>query len=114
MVQFIAGIICVWALWRSRRKASSIVICYLLLHIVALGLLNLSGFLTAVISYVFFLPFEDTLVYGCSESLAHPSVVGHRMVLLEDISTVSYVLCGLLTNGMVVSYICHYEPIIHH
>lgn len=51
-IQFYVGIICLFALFRTKRKSNSTLTGILLCHTIALALTNLACFITALIGYI--------------------------------------------------------------
>lgn len=122
-LQLIAGVICLRALWLSKRKTKSSLTSYLIFHTSALGILNLVGLVTAILAFRwFFVPIKDIWtmrkcflthtnkfqLYSGDQILWEANRLYARLRVLAPISNFAFGISGLLTDAMLVSYMVLY------
>lgn len=124
VLQLIASIACVRALWISRRKSGSRLTNYLILHTFALWIVNLIGLVTAALAFQWLFGSTTQRIMDTeswSQRLCLPDssevlrVYAEDQILLETagllarfrklalISNLAFAISGILTDTMLVS-----------
>ena len=109
------GIICLRALWISRRKSDSKLNAYLVFHTGCLGAFNVIGLVTDALSYKLLLVSAKEIShqrvcfaqYPADDLLFQIEQIGSRLSHISLVSNIAFGLSGLLTDVMLVSTIIH-------
>ena len=110
-MQLVAGIVSVRAVVKARSRTQLRTIKYLSLYTLTVGFVNLVGFLTAVVCYAWFVPLDHGLsIKSCTSDVYMPLVFndtgnGVGFTILWYTSFIAFALSGVLTDGMLVSYL---------
>ena len=111
------GIICLRALYISKRKSNSKLTNYLIFHTISLGTLNVIGLITTILSFdLFFLPVktisEQKLCFSDGSGGLHnydkdeifwqARHVYSKLKVLTIVSNLVFAISGLLTDAMLV------------
>ena len=101
VVQFFVGLICLRALWISRRRSKSKLTVYLIIHTACLAAVNIVGLVTSVISLdiVVTLPRIASGLKFCDEYWRG----FQKLRVLNAASNVAFAISGSLTDAMLVS-----------
>ncbi|KAK7680041.1 hypothetical protein QCA50_016987 [Cerrena zonata] len=113
VLQLIAGIVCLRALWILRRKSKSRLVDYLMFHTLALAIVNTIGLVTAVLAFWWlFGPMEiwntDRWAKRCTpaehfdDASSEIEQLFARLKTISLTSNVAFGISGLLTDAMLI------------
>ncbi|KAK7680886.1 hypothetical protein QCA50_016196 [Cerrena zonata] len=116
VLQLIAGIICLRALWISRSKSQTKLTDYLIFHTLSMEVVNLIGLVTAALGFqLFFVPIKDIWTkrecflndigpqYFVFDSMFRDiEQLYARLRILTVISNLAFGISGLLTDAMLI------------
>ena len=114
------GLICLRALWISRRKSDSKLNAYLVFHTGCLGAFNVIGLVTDALSYKLLLVSAKEIShqrvcfaqYPADDLLFQIEQIGSRLSHISLVSNIAFGLSGLLTDVMLVSTIIYTRSLL--
>ena len=108
VIQFVAGVMCICALWKSRSKQKRPTTILLIFQVISLELVNILGLLTAILGLFLVVQPLQSLVELHEEVVEHYlellTKISFRWKALYYVSTVAFVICGMLTDGILVRF----------